>query len=322
MTKAVIRQIKEKDAGLRLDRWFKAHYPDLPFGHFSKLLRTGQVRVNGKRVRGSVRLNAGDEVRVPPFKTTRRSTITPQVSGLDAKRIRAMVIYEDDELFALNKPTGLAVQGGSGMKRHLDALLPALKTKNVAETPRLVHRLDKDTSGVLVIAKSRISAARLTRAFRTRNCHKVYWALVKGVPEIAQGRVDLALIKGLAGAKEKMLVGGGKKAVTFYKVIDHAGDIASWVALVPMTGRTHQLRVHMAAIGHPILGDGKYGRSAAHLEGFSNKLHLHAAALSVSGDKEKTKRFSAPLPNHMAESFARFGFDEGKIKDPFEGLEI
>ena len=319
MTGVSAYEVPEKDAGLRLDRWFKANYPGVPFGHLSKLLRTGQIRLNGKRVKGAERLKAGDVIRIPPIKeATRQTTKGPAISREDAELVKSLILYEDDEMIALNKPAGLAVQGGSGTARHLDALLPAL----AAETPKLVHRLDKDTSGVLVVAKSRAAANRLARAFKSRACRKVYWALVAGVPKEPEGRIDLPLEKGEAGQREKMLVDeAGKKAVTYYKVLDTAGDKAAWVALAPETGRTHQLRAHMAAIGHAIVGDGKYGGKGAFLGGLSSKLHLHAAALMVPGEGAKAKTFRAPPPGHMQESFAVLGFDAATVRDPFGGLK-
>jgi len=327
MSGVTTREISPADAGMRLDRWFKNEFPTLSFGQMSKLLRTGQVRVNGKRVKGNARLGVGDMIRVPPMNLEAapdRERAARPLSKDDIRAAREMVIYQDDELVALNKPAGLAVQGGTGTARHVDGLLPALKAKNDPDNPRLVHRLDKDTSGVLVVARTAPAARRLTRAFRDKQCHKIYWALVKGVPKIPEGKIDAPLGKGaIGGAKEKMHIGDeGKQAVTYYKVLDSAVPAASWVALVPLTGRTHQLRAHMAHIGHPILGDGKYGGAEAHIGGLSGKLHLHAAALSLPRAKGGVLRLTAPLPAHMLESFRTLGFNAAEIKDPFEGLEI
>lgn len=312
---------------MRLDRWFLKAFTGLSFGQLSKLLRTGQIRVNGKRIKGGERLRAGDDIRIPPMKLNqppRVRTAERRLSKDDVAFARSLVLFEDDDIIVLNKPPGLAVQGGTGMSRHVDGLLPALKHKNDAENPKLVHRLDKDTSGLLVVARHARAARFLTKAFRMKDCHKVYWALVRGTPKIPEGRIDLALTKGtVGGAKEKTYIDkGGKKSVTFYKVLDSAGAEASWVALIPLSGRTHQLRVHMAHIGHPILGDGKYGGKEAHLNALSGKLHLHAAALQLPHPGGGVKRFSAELPEHMQNSLSFFGFEAKSIRDPFAGLEV
>lgn len=310
------------DQDMRLDRWFLRAFPGLSFGQLSKLLRTGQIRVNGKRVKGGERLKAGDDIRIPPLnldaaKPTKSKPDT--LSKEDIAFIRDMVVYQDDEIIVLNKPAGLAVQGGTGMYRHVDALLPALKAKGDTETPKLVHRLDKDTSGLLVVARHARAARFLTRAFREKDCHKVYWALVRGVPKLREGKIDLGLTKGAAGgAREKTYIDeAGKKAVTYYKVLEYAGAEACWVALIPETGRTHQLRVHMAHIGHAIIGDGKYGGRDAHLGGLSGKLHLHAAALSLPHPKGGIKKLTAPLPQHMENSFQFLGFSVKEVTDPY-----
>ena len=330
MSGVTTKTIPPVDAGMRLDRWFRREVPELSFGQLSKLLRTGQIRVGGKRAKGSTRLEEGDAVRIPPLNipAAPKSTKSPKPQKLlnkkDIQAIRDMVIYHDKDIIVLNKPAGLAVQGGTGTARHIDGMLGALKGREGAEKPKLVHRLDKDTSGILVVARTAPAARILTRAFREKVCHKIYWALVRGVPKILEGKIDARLKKGTAGgAKEKMqIVDEGKKSVTYYKVLDSAAPEASWVALVPLTGRTHQLRAHMAHIGHPVIGDGKYGGAKAHLSGLSGKLHLHAAALSLPRPKGGVKRLTAPLPAHMAESFETLGFNPGEIKDPFAGLEI
>lgn len=323
-------RIEEKDAGMRLDRWFKRELPELSFGQLSKLLRTGQVRVSGKRAKGGTRLEAGDQVRIPPLgtvpaaKSTKPSKPLKSLNKEDIQEICGMVIYQDKEIIVLNKPAGLAVQGGTGTNRHIDGMLGALGDRKGAERPKLVHRLDKDTSGLLVVARTAPAARILTRAFREKQCRKIYWALVRGVPKILEGKIDAPLEKGFAdGAKEKMqITEDGKKALTYYKVLDQAAPEASWLALIPETGRTHQLRAHLAHIGHPVIGDGKYGGAQAHLSGLSSRLHLHAAALSLPRPKGAVGRFTAPLPVHMAKSFETLGFDPDGIGDRFAGFEI
>ena len=236
--------------------------------------------------------------------------------------LRDAVLHRDDAVIVLNKPPGLAVQGGSGTERHLDGLLDALRFGSEVR-PRLVHRLDKETSGVLVIARTIAAAAFLTRAFREKTTRKIYWAIVVGLPKPRQGRIDLALAKrpGREGERVRADAEDGKRAVTYYRVIDSAGDRASWLALQPVTGRTHQLRAHCAAIGTPILGDAKYGAAAAHLAGVpgAKQMHLHARALAIPHPLGGTLQITAPLPRHMRQSWEFFGFPED-VEDPFADL--
>jgi 23S rRNA pseudouridine955/2504/2580 synthase len=310
--------VGDDEAGLRLDRWFKHHYPGLAYARLSKLLRTGQIRLDGSRVKAGQRLEAGQNVRVPPLgelKPAHKPKVKTEagLSKSDRARAEAMLIYKDARILALNKEPGLPTQGGSGQRVHVDRLLEALKFK-APERPRLVHRLDKDTSGVLLLARDRKAAVDLTKVFRTRECQKIYWALVIGVPREASGRVDLAIEKQLGRGGERMNVSqDGKAAVTYYRVVEAAGRKAAWVALRPLTGRTHQLRVHMAAVGHPIVGDGKYGGAEAFLSGsISKNLHLHARSIRMLGLQSATGDFevAAPLPRHMAESWEFLGFEE------------
>jgi len=309
------------EADLRLDRWFRRRFPELGHGRLEKLLRTGQVRVDGKRAKSGLRLAAGQTVRVPPLVFGERPTTAakppPRIDPQAAAELQARVLYKDDWLIALDKPAGLAVQGGSGLSRHLDVLSEALRF-GAAEKPRLVHRLDKDTSGVLVLARTAEAARHLTAAFRGQEARKTYWAAVVGAPERRGGRIDLALAKRRAGpgsAEKVAAAAAGQPAVTLYRVVQAAGKRAAWLALRPLTGRTHQLRAHCAAIGHPILGDGKYGGPAAFLpeEGLARRIHLHARELAIPHPADGTTlRVSAPLPAHMAETWARLGFDPAR----------
>lgn len=323
MSGVQLKTVTPDEEGLRLDRWFKANFPDLPFGRLSKLLRTGQIRVNGKRARGNDRVEPGDEIRIPPLDAAKAKPKGPRpLSPEERQEIRDMVIYQDSDVIGLNKPPGLAVQGGSGTLRHVDRLLPALQGRKDERAPRLVHRLDKDTSGVLVVARNAYTARVLTGAFKDKTCRKVYWALVKGVPKLREGKISAPVEKSLSGQKEIMVVSkSGKPAVTLYKVMDFAGDEVSWLALSPLTGRTHQIRVHLAHIGHPILGDGKYGGKDSRFGDLSQKLHLHSAALSFPHPDGGIKEITAPLPPHMAESFKYLGFFPSEFKDPFEGFD-
>lgn len=318
--------VTASEAGERLDKWFKAKYPGLTFGRLQKLLRKGEVRVDGKRVKDAkLTLEAGQSVRVPPLdkerEPTQAKTSYDRVSAKDAHAIQARVLHCDDHVIILDKPAGLAVQGGSGTTKHIDGLLDALKF-GLIERPRLVHRLDKDTSGILVLARSQRAAQLLTEAFRTKAVRKAYWAVVVGVPELPMGRIDLPLGKrpGKSGDRMQIDDEDGKHAVTLYKTIDHAGRRATWLEMEPITGRTHQLRVHMAAIGTPILGDGKYGGQEAFITGaeIPKQLHLHAHAIRFAHPAGGDFEITAPLPEHMQATWAYFGFDASSAPPPFQ----
>jgi 23S rRNA pseudouridine955/2504/2580 synthase len=315
--------IADAEAAQRLDRWFKRHYPALGHARLERLLRTGQIRVDGKRACAGDRLDPGQRIRLPPLIELPPPAPALAVAPADAARLQRQILHQDAAVIVLNKPPGLAVQGGTGAERHLDGLLDALRFGS-DERPRLVHRLDRDTSGVLVIARTAAAAAFLTRAFRDRATRKIYWALVAGRPKPEQGRVDLALAKraGAGGERVRPDPEEGKRAVSHYRVVESAGERASWLALRPVTGRTHQLRAHCAAIGTPILGDFKYGGAQALLAGLptTRRLHLHARALALPHPAGGTLRIAAPLPPHMRESWEFFGF-AGDVADPFAGLD-
>ena len=312
------RVVSRAEDGMRLDRWFKTHYASLPHSRLEKLLRTGQVRVDGGRAKASTRLAAGQTVRIPPLPDTRPPPAPAQaVSKADRTFLASITLYEDDDLLVLNKPSGIAVQGGTKTTHHVDRLLEGLG--DGPETrPRLVHRLDRDTTGVLVIAKRRAIAAKLGRAFQTRSVRKIYWALVHGVPKPPQGKIDAALVKagGPDGDRVRKARAGeqdiAQSAVTHYAVVDRAGQKVAFVSLKPVTGRQHQLRAHMAIIGHPILGDGKYQGDKNLPEGIPNRLYLHARRISFPHPSgEGIVDITAPLPEHMAKAFALLGFAEG-----------
>ena len=322
MTAVRMLSVAEDEADLRLDRWFRRHFPDLAHGRLEKLLRTGQIRVDGRRAKAGLRLAPGQAIRIPPAVETGpapAANAPPAVSRQDREALEAAVLHRDDWVIALDKPPGLAVQGGTGQTRHLDAMLDALRF-GAEEPPRLVHRLDKDTSGVLLLGRSRAAAKTLAEAFRSRAARKLYWAAVAGVPERPEGRIDLALAKGGGAGRERMRedAAEGRRAVTRYRVVDALGKTAAWLALMPLTGRTHQLRAHCAALGTPILGDGKYGGRKAFAAGATlpKRLHLHARAISLPHPSgQGLLEVSAPLPPHMAETWAFLGFDEAAEAD-------
>lgn len=305
--------VKADDDGVRVDRWFKRHFPDVPYGQLAKWLRTGQVRVDGGRAKPGGRLSAGQQVRVPPTVAgdagTERTSAPRPVSNADASGLRESVIFRDDHLIALNKPAGLAVQGGTGTTRHLDGMLDALRF-DAEERPRLVHRLDKDTSGLLILARTRQAARALSAEFQGRTMDKVYWALVLGVPDVEAGTIDAPLAKrGPQGGERMTYDDDGQHAETDYRVLDHAARRISWLELMPRTGRTHQLRAHCAAIGNPILGDGKYGGRDAFLPGMAKRLHLHAHALTLNHPETGARlELTAPLDRELTESWKKVGF--------------
>lgn len=304
--------VRADEDGMRLDRWFRARFPTLTQGRLQKLLRTGQVRLDGSRAKADTRIAHGQTVRVPPLpdapppEPERSATVNER----DARAVREMVIYRDADVIVLNKPAGLAVQGGSGIRRHLDGMLPALQF-DAAEPPRLVHRLDRDTSGVLALARTRQAAAWLTRAFRDRGTIKTYWALVVGVPRPAAGDIRLDLAKEGGPHRERVapVEEGGRRALSQFFTVARAGNKAAWLAMRPVTGRTHQLRVHAAAIGHPIIGDGKYGGEAAHPGGFARALHLHARRLQLRRPDGRQLDVTAEPPPHFREGLALLGFE-------------
>jgi 23S rRNA pseudouridine955/2504/2580 synthase len=311
------------DDGIRIDRWFKRHLPDASFNLVSRWARTGQLRVDGKRAAPGDRVEAGQVVRVPPAEapaSPRPKPGRPVLSDDEIAFVNDMVIHRDAQAIVVNKPPGLATQGGTRTHTHLDGLLDGLAEGGAR--PKLVHRLDKDTSGALLLARTARAAAFFSRAFSGRTARKVYWALVVGVPEIKEGYIDLPIAKQPGTGGEKMHVDEGETGLaarTRYRLIERAGNRAAWLELQPLTGRTHQLRVHMAAIGHPILGDGKYGGQDAFLTGaISRKLHLHARRLRIDHPDGGRLDVAAELPGHFAESLANLGFDPALGERPLD----
>lgn len=342
--------VTDDEDGMRLDRWFKRRVPALSLSHLNKIVRTGQVRVDGARVKTATRLAPGQSVRVPPLKIDATPPTAPTLSETDARALKNMILFEDRDLIVLNKPLGLAVQGGSGTKHHIDGMLASLPNER-GDRPALVHRLDRDTSGVLLVARTRKMAADLGEIFRSRQAKKTYWALVEGVPKPAQGRISLYLAKGEGMgdargplrasrpegvdhiAREKMRVAKhgdaeAQHSVTYYATVERVPSRLAWLSMKPITGRTHQLRAHAEAIGHPIIGDPKYGLKPKNdprrtdplrdvPDGIERKLQLLARRLVLPHPRGGTLDVTAPLPRHMAAAFDLLGFDIS-VPDPIE----
>ncbi|MGL4637694.1 MAG: RluA family pseudouridine synthase [Beijerinckiaceae bacterium] len=362
MSGVFLRTVAKDEDGMRLDRWFKINYPDVAFGHLQKIMRGGQIRVDGKRVKGDTRIAAGQQVRIPPMDlkapaekpepAERATGAAPraangaaassnpnegrrlergepgysrggEVRTGDGDFLKSLIIYEDRDVFVFNKPFGLAVQGGSGLTRHIDGMLPALASLR-GDIPRLVHRLDRDTTGVLVVARSRKAAAELGASFRARATKKIYWALVAGVPRMKQGRISSFLAKGEdehGDQKMKVVKQGGDAthSLTYYAVVENSAQKLAWLSLRPVTGRTHQLRVHTAEMGHPIIGDPKYF-DIENWElpgGIQKRLHLHARRIVMPLPSGDTLDVTAPLPQHMQQTWNLLGMDAAQY-DPIE----
>jgi 23S rRNA pseudouridine955/2504/2580 synthase len=312
------------ESGMRVDRFFEARFPGLSFSHIQRIIRKGEVRVNGKRAQPKDRLEAGQSVRIPPL---RLDAPKPERAGSEAEKTRAFLksitLYEDADVLVLNKPMGLAVQGGSGTTRHIDGMLDALRDRQ-GQKPRLVHRLDKDTAGCLLVAKTRFAATSLAKNFRTRSARKIYWALVAGVPKPKQGRISTFLAKEERADDSVMRIAahgdeGASHAVTYYAVVETAAQRLAWISLKPVTGRTHQLRAHMDHIRHPIVGDPKYfNKENWELPGgIQQRLHLLARRLVIPHPRGGTIDVTAPLPAHMQQSWNLLGFDTTRY-DPIE----
>jgi 23S rRNA pseudouridine955/2504/2580 synthase len=308
------RTVGADEGEVRLDRWFRRHFPEIAHGRLQKLLRTGQVRIDGRRAQANVRLSPGQTIRIPPLSAAPPPPLEParagadRVDSADGLWLRAHILFEDQALMVLDKPAGLAVQGGTKTHRHIDGMLGALAAGG--ERPRLVHRLDRDTSGLLVVAKTAAAAAKLTAAFRRHRVDKLYWALVVGRPPAAQGRIDRPLAKQPGRGGERVAASAeGVVAVTDYRVVARAGKVACWLALKPLTGRTHQLRAHCALLGTPIVGDGKYGGSAAHRSGAPKGLMLHAREIRLPHPSGGVLELAAPLSTTGRAGFRWLGFE-------------
>jgi 23S rRNA pseudouridine955/2504/2580 synthase len=311
------------EAGMRVDRFLEGRFPGLSFSHIQRIIRKGELRVNGKRTQPKDRLQAGQTVRIPPLKLEAKPARADSDDDKTRLFLKSITLYEDADVLVLNKPMGLAVQGGSGTVKHVDGMLEVMRDEQ-GQRPRLVHRLDKDTAGCLLVAKTRFAAAALAKTFRSRAARKIYWALVAGVPKPRQGRVSSFLAKEEQDGDSFMRVArhgeaGASHAVTYYAVVETAARQLAWLSLKPVTGRTHQLRAHCVHIGHPIVGDPKYfDKENWDLPGgLQNRLHLLARRIAVPHPRGGVVDVTAPLPPHMQQSWNLLGFDAGRY-DPIE----
>jgi 23S rRNA pseudouridine955/2504/2580 synthase len=328
--KAAMRIVSEDEADIRLDRWFRRHFPGVPQSAIQKMCRTGQIRVEGGRAGAATRLVSGQVVRIPPLPAAPASKPAGEPDPATRREIEAMILWRDDHLIVLNKPYGLAVQGGPGITRHVDGMLEALRVEG-GDRPRLVHRLDRDTTGLLLIARTPGAAAKLAASFRGREMDKTYWAVVAGRPVPVEGEIDLPL-KRIGGDRGERTAPADRddeeatRAITEYRTLDHAARKLAWLELKPHTGRTHQLRVHCVAIRAPILGDVKYAHPdqnnafAATVAGLSEKLHLHARSLRFPHPAGGMFEVEAELPAHMAETFRTLGFTAPPAHEPRRGV--
>jgi 23S rRNA pseudouridine955/2504/2580 synthase len=322
------RAVTEDEAEIRLDRWFRRHFPTLTQGAIQKLCRTGQVRIDGRRAEAATRLQPGQSVRIPPLPVVAPAAKVPVLDAREQAALEKLILYRDEQVIVLNKPAGLASQGGPGITRHLDAMLDGLRF-DATDRPRLVHRLDRDTSGVFLVARSPGVAAKLAAAFRGRDVEKVYWAVVAGRPVPPEGRIDMPLVRIEGGRGERATVAGPydenpARAITDYRTLDHAGSKLAWLELRPLTGRTHQLRAHCAALGTPILGDTAYGqeregRNTALVDGLGTALHLHARRLTLPHPAGGWLSVEAPLPPHMTATFRTLGFTAPPVRPTMRG---
>lgn len=331
-TNVTQKEVDQDEDGMRLDRWFKTHFPGVGFGQLQKLLRSGQVRVDGSRVKTNSRVEAGQLVRVPPLDSQSSTKPLHMTANTirdrhDEDVLRDMLLFEDKKVYVFNKPAGLAVQGGSGINRSVDSMLESLRDK-AGQKPRLVHRLDRDTSGVLVVAKTRSAAAQLTKSFRHRDTDKTYWALLAGVPRNREGRISTYLVKEKTPDGDRMRVGrhgerGADHSVSFYRVIDANPRKVCWTEFKPITGRTHQLRVHASHLGHPIVGDPKYFdlENWERPGGIQNRLHLHARRIRIPHPDadQPMLDITAPLPPHMVQTWNLLAFEEADGVEELDG---
>src|SRR4051812_35379598 len=309
------------EAGMRVDRFLEARFPGLSFSHIQRIIRKGELRVNGKRAQPKDRLQPGQAVCIPPLRVEAKPVRADSEADKTRAFLKSITLYEDDDVMVLNKPMGLAVQGGSGTVRHVDGMLDVLRDAS-GQRARLVHRLDKDTAGCLLVARTRFAASALAKTFRSRSARKIYWALVAGVPKPRQGRISTFLAKEEAEHDSFMRIAqhgdeGASHAVTYYAVVETAARQLAWLSLKPVTGRTHQLRAHCAHIDHPIVGDPKYfSKENWDLPGgLQNRLHLLARRIAVPHPRGGVIDVTAPLPPHMQQTWNLLGLDAARY-DP------
>jgi len=324
-TKVQTVVVTADENNMRVDRFLEHRFPGLSFSHIQRIVRKGELRINGKRADSKDRLEEGQSVRIPPLKldAPKGGGELSEAATRTLEDLRKMILFEDADVMVLNKPAGLAVQGGSGMTKHVDQMLEVMRDAK-GQKPRLVHRLDRETSGCLLIAKTRFAASALTGSFRHRSARKIYWALVAGVPKPKQGRISTYLAKEESEEDSIMRVAahgdeGAAHAVTYYAVVEASAQKLAWVSLKPVTGRTHQLRAHMAHIDHAIVGDPKsFNKETGKLPGgLQNRLHLLARRIVIPHPRGGVIDVTAPLPPHMLQSWNLLGLEADRF-DPIE----
>ncbi|OJU14537.1 MAG: hypothetical protein BGN84_04675 [Afipia sp. 62-7] len=324
-TKVQTVVVTADENNMRVDRFLEHRFPGLSFSHIQRIVRKGELRINGKRADSKDRLEEGQSVRIPPLKldAPKGGGELSEAATRTLEDLRKMILFEDADVMVLNKPAGLAVQGGSGMTKHVDQMLEVMRDAK-GQKPRLVHRLDRETSGCLLIAKTRFAASALTGSFRHRSARKIYWALVAGVPKPKQGRISTYLAKEESEEDSIMRVAahgdeGAAHAVTYYAVVEASAQKLAWVSLKPVTGRTHQLRAHMAHIDHAIVGDPKYFNKEnwQFPGGLQNRLHLLARRIVIPHPRGGVIDVTAPLPPHMLQSWNLLGLEADRF-DPIE----
>lgn len=310
-------KVAKEEKGMRLDKWMKQHHPSVPNSLLRKWLRKGNCKVNGKKAKPETILSGSEIIRIPPYSKQESESFELRIKPADYERhIVKNILFQNDEILVLNKPAGLPTQGGSNAKMNVDVLVDfGAKNGDFVIKPKLCHRIDRDTSGILLLAKSNEAATALTKAFKDRTIKKTYWAIVSGKLSPKEGLIDLPLVaKKSDGSIEKAAVDEreGREAKTLYNVIDSASNIVSAVELNPETGRMHQIRIHMQAVGTPVLGDGKYGGKLAFVDGLSKKMHLHARSIELPEGilkKSTPLQFTAPIPPHIAETLEKTGLN-------------
>ncbi len=304
--------ITEQDNDIRLDRFFKRHFPDVPFGMVAKAVRRKAIRLNGARCDVSTRLCTGDVISFPSFNVDENPTEVKKDFSKQAREFEKYIIYKDSYILVINKPAGLAVQGGTGINVSVDDLATHWNFE-YEDKPKLVHRIDKETSGILILARKVDVAAELSELFKRRQIDKFYTAITKGVIDPRTGTLVSYLAKKQVDDDYEKVVSttDGKKAITNYEVIDYAASSYALLSLNILTGRTHQIRQQLAEKNCPILGDSKYGNRESTPNFIKPKLYLHATLLKFEL-RGKLYELKADFPDYFKDALLNLGLDDRK----------